>query len=146
LTSDALTALTQEAQALSVVLHGLEPEDLARATNCPPWDVQELIVHIAASIWIGDTPFPPAGARDEPRSAADYYRRPERDTSSYRQDNVDRTIQLTRSVIADTSAVQWFDEISRRAIATLSDQDLEQVVLIPGTQTQLGMPAVRTET
>lgn len=65
MTGDALTALARETQALSAVLHELEPADLARATNCPPWDLQELVVHIGASIWVGDAPFPVAEPHEE---------------------------------------------------------------------------------
>jgi uncharacterized protein (TIGR03083 family) len=127
----ALTALTLESQALSAVLHELEPEDLTRRTNCPPWDLQELVVHIADSIRIRDTPFPHADPGAELRTAADYYRRPERDTPAYRQGNVEHTQQLAQAVLADTTAVRWFDEISRHAITTLSEQDPDQAVLIP---------------
>lgn len=132
MTSDALTALTDESRALSAVLHDLGPVDLARTTNCPPWDLQELVVHIADSINVGEAPFDPSDDQVDPASAADYYRRPERATASYRQDNVDRTQRLARSVLADSSAVQWFDEISHRTIARLSERNLDQVVLIPG--------------
>ena len=130
--NDALTALTSEVQALSAVLGKLQPADLRRATNCPPWSLEELIVHIAASIRVGATPFPRAESHDEPGTAADYYRRPERDTSSYRQDNVDRTVQLTREVVADKSAVDWFDDVATHTIAVLSRWDLDQVVVVPG--------------
>jgi uncharacterized protein (TIGR03083 family) len=132
LTNDALTGLTREIQALSAVLDKLEPADLRRATNCPPWSLEELIVHVAASIRVGDTPFPRAEPREGPGTAADYYRRPERDTSSYRQDNVDRTAQLTREVVADKSAVRWFDEVATETIAVLSGWDFDQVVVVPG--------------
>jgi uncharacterized protein (TIGR03083 family) len=127
-----MTALTRETQALSTVLHALEPDDLARATNCPPWDLQQLIVHIAASIWVDEPPFPPAEPHQQPRTAADYYRRPERNTPAYRQDNVDRTVRLTQQVLADGSAVRWFGEVAHQAITILSEHDLDQVVLIPG--------------
>jgi uncharacterized protein (TIGR03083 family) len=129
--SDTLTALARETQALSAVLHELEPTDLARATNCPPWDLQELVVHIGASIRVGDSPFPAAESHEAPHSAADYYRRPERSTSPYRQGNVDRTIELARTV-ADTSTVQWFDDVADQAIAALEKWHLDQVVVIPG--------------
>lgn len=129
--TDALTALTRECQALSAVLRELNPEDFSRATNCPPWDLQELVVHIADSIRVGDETLPPAEPHAELRSPADYYRRPERDTPAYRQGNVDRTQRLAQRVLGETSAVDWFDEVSRHTVSTLSRQDLDQVVLIP---------------
>jgi len=129
---DALTALILENQALSAVLDELTPEDLTRATNCPPWDLQELVVHIGASIRVTDTSFAPAKAGDNHHSAADYYRRPERESSVYRQHNVDRTQELARTVLAATPAAQWFDETSRHTIDNLSRQDPNQVILVPG--------------
>jgi hypothetical protein len=91
-TSGALAALMRETGALSAVLHDLEPEDLGRATNCPPWALHELVVHIGASIRLGDEPFAAAEPHEEPHSASDYYRRPDRDTPSSRPDNVERTV------------------------------------------------------
>ena len=131
LAPDALAALTQEGRALSAVLHDLAPEDYTRPTNCPPWDLQELVVHIADSIRV-DEPFPAAGPAVGMWSAADYYRRPERQTTAYRQGNVDHTRKLARTVLAATSAARWFDEVSRGAVATLAEQDLNGVVAIPG--------------
>ncbi|MGW3364611.1 maleylpyruvate isomerase N-terminal domain-containing protein [Streptosporangium canum] len=127
---DALVALTEESRALSAVLQELEPQDLQFPTNCPPWDLQELVVHIAASISLGDAGFPDAALHAPLISAADYYRRPERDTQAYRQSNVDRTQELTRRVLASTSAAQWFDEISHDSITKLSQEDLDRIVLI----------------
>jgi uncharacterized protein (TIGR03083 family) len=129
--SDALTALLGESRALYAVLHSLTPEDLARPTNCPPWDLQELVVHIAASIRVGDTPFPAADARAEAHDAADYYRRPERDTPAYRQDNVDDTQRLARRVLATTSAVEWFGHVLDETADRLGAQRLDRVVAIP---------------
>lgn len=132
MTNNALTALTREIQALSAVLDKLEAPDLSQATNCPPWSLEELIVHIAASIRVGDTQFPRAEPHEQPGTAADYYRRPERATSSYRQDNVDRTAQLTQEVTTEKSAVRWFDDVATQTVAALSGWDLDQVVVVPG--------------
>ena len=84
---------------MSAVLLELEADQFQRPTNCPPWDLRELVVHTAASIELGDefgTPDPGAPLR----SAADYYRRPERATPRYRGQNVaqaqdpDRHVQV----------------------------------------------------
>jgi hypothetical protein len=45
---DALTALRQETRALSTVLHELNPAQFTQPTNCPPWNLQELIVHMVS--------------------------------------------------------------------------------------------------
>jgi hypothetical protein len=128
---DALTALRQETRALSTVLHELNPAQFTQPANCPPWNLQELIVHTAASIAIR-SPFPTAEPQSVLASAADYYRRPERDTPAYRQRNVDQTQQLARTVLADAAPARWFDQISRDTLAKLSDDDPDRAVLIPG--------------
>jgi uncharacterized protein (TIGR03083 family) len=126
---DALVALRQEIQALSTVLHELNPAQFTRPTNCPPWNLRELVVHTAASIAIR-SPFATAEPQSILASAADYYRRPERDTSEYRQRNVDRTQQQSRTVPAGTPPALWFDEVSRDTVATLSDDDPDRAVLV----------------
>ncbi|MBN6057186.1 maleylpyruvate isomerase N-terminal domain-containing protein, partial [Nonomuraea sp. RK-328] len=129
---DPLVALAEEGRALSAVLQELEPQDLQLPTNCPPWDLQELVVHIAASISLSDAGFPDAAPQTPLVSAADYYRRPERDTQAYRQSNVDRTQELTRRILASTSAARWFDQISHDSITRLSQENLDRIVLISG--------------
>jgi uncharacterized protein (TIGR03083 family) len=131
---DVLTVLLGECRVLSAVLRGLTPGDLARPTNCPPWDLRELVVHIGASIWVGDIPIPWAEPGAEVRDAADYYRRPERDTPAYRQDNVDRTRRLAQRVpAADVASVtDWFDEMVSTTTDTLGGQRLDGVIDVPG--------------
>jgi uncharacterized protein (TIGR03083 family) len=126
---DPLVALRQEIEALSAVLRTLDPAQFDRPTNCPPWDLRELVVHIAASVGIRG-PFPSADPDSVPSRAADYYRRPERDTSEYRQRNVESTRQLSRQVLGGTSPAQWFDEVTHDAIIELSQDDLNRLVLI----------------
>jgi hypothetical protein len=88
----SLTALHHESRALSAVLRQVHPGDFDRRTNCPPWNLNELVVHIAMSIhFADDDELPAATPQSGVITAADYYRRPERDTSDYRQSNVDRT-------------------------------------------------------
>jgi hypothetical protein len=65
-------------------------------------------------------------------TAADYYRRPERDTGQYRQGNVDRTQQVAAEVVTTTSAGQWFQDACATTISTLSRRDLGQIVPIDG--------------
>jgi uncharacterized protein (TIGR03083 family) len=128
-THDPLVALRQETVALSAVLHPLDPAQFDRPTNCPPWDLRELVVHTAASVSI-PSPFPSVDPQSVPSSAADYYRRPERNTRQYRQRNVERTRQLSRQVLAGTSPARWFDEVTHDAVTKLSEDDLNRIVLI----------------
>jgi uncharacterized protein (TIGR03083 family) len=128
-----LTALNDESRALSAVLRQVDPGDFGRPTNCPPWNLNELVVHIAMSIHLGDDDeVPAATSLSASMTAADYYRRPERDTSDYRQSNVDRTREAASDVLARTSAARWFDEVSRDTVRRLSRLDLGRVVQIPG--------------
>lgn len=133
---DALVALRQETGALSAVLRPLDPAQFDRPTNCPPWDLRELVVHTAASVGIR-APFPSAGPQPALSSAADYYRRPERDTRQYRQRNVERTRQLAAEVLAGTSPARWFDEVTQDAVTKLSQDDLSRTVLISGRAMRL---------
>jgi uncharacterized protein (TIGR03083 family) len=128
---DVLAALTEESRALSAVLRQLGPPEFDRATNCPPWSLAELVVHIGMSIST-DGDDPPAAAPDAvPLTAADYYRRPERDTPEYRQGNIDSTQRAAAPILATTSAAQWFDEVSAAAVATLGRHDLGRIVQVP---------------
>lgn len=127
-----LTALRDESRALSAVLQRANPEDFDRPTNCPPWNLNELVVHIAMSIHLGDDDeLPPAAPHSGVMAAADYYRRPERDTSDYRQSNVDRTQKAASAVLARMSAARWFDQVSQDTVLRLSRLDLARVVQIP---------------
>jgi uncharacterized protein (TIGR03083 family) len=126
---DALAALRQETEAFSAVVRTLDPAQFAQPTNCPPWDLRELVVHTAASAAIRRR-FPSADPRSVPSSAADYYRRPERDTRAYRQRNVDQTVELSRRVLAGTSPARWFDEVTHDALTKLNQDDRNRVVLI----------------
>jgi uncharacterized protein (TIGR03083 family) len=127
-----LTALHDESRALSAVLRQVDPGDFGRPTNCPPWNLNELVVHIAMSIHLGDDDeLPAATPLSGGMTAADYYRRPERDTPDYRQSNVDRTKEAAGDVLARTSAARWFDEVSRDTVLRLSRLDLGRLVQIP---------------
>ena len=131
MTGDALSVLAEECAALSAVLHGLGRADWQRATNCPPWDLRELVVHIGASIAVRG-PLPPAEPGADRRGTADYYRRPERNTTEYRQGNVDRTRELAGRVAADVPPAGWFDGVVRDTLAYLRADDPDRVVRIIG--------------
>lgn len=128
---EALTALEAEGRALSAALRDLDPADFGRATNCPPWDLGELVVHIGMSIRVEGPP--PAATPGGALVTADaYYRRPERDTAPYRQGNVDRTVAVAAEVLRTAPAAQWFEQVHAGSVATLSGYDPDQVVHISG--------------
>ena len=131
-----LTALSDESRALSAVLREVGPDDFGRATNCPPWTLDELVVHIAMSIHLDEdppvAPAPPTATATATATAADYYRRPERDTPQYRQSNVDRTTEVARDVLAETSSARWFEQVSQESVERLSRLDPGRPVRLPG--------------
>jgi uncharacterized protein (TIGR03083 family) len=126
-----LTALHDESRALSTVMRQTDQQDFGRPTNCPPWNLDELVVHIAMSIHLGDDELPAAAPHSDVMTAADYYRRPERDTSDYRQSNVDRTQKAASDILARTSAARCFEDVSQDTVLRLSRLDLGRVVQIP---------------
>lgn len=93
-----LAAFDAESAALLSVLDHLETDDFDRPTNCPPWSLHELVVHIAFSIRTTPARFVPASEALPIGTAADYFRRPERDTAQYRTSNVDRTRSIAGTV------------------------------------------------
>jgi len=119
---EALTALAEESRTLSAVLLDLDAEQFQRPTNCPPWDLKELVVHTAASIALpGDYRRPEPGA--PLRSAADYYRRPERATPQYRDRNVVHAQDLAARLPAGMTAAGMFEQIWRETVAKLGGLD-----------------------
>jgi uncharacterized protein (TIGR03083 family) len=128
---EALTALAEESQTLSAVLVDLEAEAFQGPTNCPPWNLKELVVHTAASIGLRDdfgSPEPGAPLL----SAADYYRRPERATPQYRGRNVVQAQVLATRLPEGMTAAGMFEHVWRETVATLGTQDPDHRVQVPG--------------
>jgi uncharacterized protein (TIGR03083 family) len=127
---EALTALATESQTLSAVLLELDGHEFERPTNCPPWDLKELVVHTTASIGLrGDFRTPEPGA--PLLSAADYYRRPERATPEYRGRNVDRAQDLAARLPTGMTAAGMFEQVWRETVGKLRDQDPDRRVQVP---------------
>ena len=114
-----------ECSALSRALELLTAEDFVRPTNCPPWTLHELVVHVADSLAMPDAGSPPPAEGWPVRSAADYYCRPERHTDEYRGSNVARTRRRAATVAPETTAAllrtAW-----QRASGTFSESGLDQ--------------------
>jgi uncharacterized protein (TIGR03083 family) len=86
-----IAAFDVEVAALLEAIDELADDDFARPTNCPPWDLRELVVHIAFSACVSADPRSARPPGDVVTTAADYYRRAERETDEYRTRNVDQT-------------------------------------------------------
>jgi uncharacterized protein (TIGR03083 family) len=127
----SLEALSAECGALLQVVGVLSEADLLRPTNCPPWNLRELVVHIADSITVGRG-FPRAGEYGVVADAADYYRRPERDTPQYRTGNVQRTREHARVLEATLSPASWLEQTVEHTVTTLSAAELDRVVVVDG--------------
>ncbi|WP_020574482.1 maleylpyruvate isomerase N-terminal domain-containing protein [Actinopolymorpha alba] len=121
-------ALTAEGRAMSEALRDVSEQEFARLTNCPPWTLAELVVHTADSVRSGDFPRAPEAAT--PREAADYYRRPERSTTEYRQLNVERTQRHARILVGHTTAPEYFDSMVHSIVTWADEVELERVVEI----------------
>ncbi|MFC0546549.1 maleylpyruvate isomerase family mycothiol-dependent enzyme [Kutzneria chonburiensis] len=126
---DSLGALRAECGALVRVLRGLESSAFVVPTNCPPWDLGELVVHMADSVSLRRKLSDGDGRLF---SAADYYRRPERGSEEYRRKNVEKTQRLAGSVPAGVTAVEWFERVAGETLAVLEGDDLGRVVEVPG--------------
>jgi uncharacterized protein (TIGR03083 family) len=126
---EALTGLAEESRTLSAVLLGLDAEEFQRPTNCPPWDLTELVVHTAVSIGLRrDLPDPEPAAPLV--SATGYYQRPERATATYRRRNVQAAQALAERLPAGMTPAGMFEQTWRETVARLGDQDPDRRVQI----------------
>lgn len=79
--------LVAECLTIERAVSDLEEDAFAQPTNCPPWSLKDLIVHVWQTLQL-----PPSfrTSTAAPATAADWYRRSERETTEYRAQNVDR--------------------------------------------------------
>jgi uncharacterized protein (TIGR03083 family) len=87
--TSVIDALGAECAAFCSALPSVSASDWPRTTNCPPWDLKELVAHVYGSTMVDPSRLPPPADRAPVVEAADYYRRAERDTTEYRRDNVE---------------------------------------------------------
>ena len=115
---------------MSAALHDASDHELDYISNCPPWTLAELVVHTADSVRFTD--FPAAPEEAARREAADYYRRPERSTTEYRQRNVERAQRHAQTLLARTAAPVYFESMLQSIVAWADEIDLERLVEIDG--------------
>lgn len=123
-----LEAFEDEGRALLAVVRGLTADALARPTNCPPWTLAELGVHIAGSVRVGTFITAEDGA--VARESADYYRRPERNTAEYRDHNVRLAQRQARQVRERITVSDCLASALRDTTAAMAADDLDRVVEI----------------
>jgi hypothetical protein len=104
--AEIVAAFDDELAALIARLDALPERAYDQLTNCPPWDLRELVVHIAFSACTLADPLPRPAPDAVAISAADYYRRAERVDDGYRSDNVDRTRRVARRFPTGREACQ----------------------------------------
>jgi uncharacterized protein (TIGR03083 family) len=129
--STVVAAFATECEALEGVLRRSPEPDFVLPTNCPPWDLKELVAHIEWSIRFPVFGFRPAET-DAPRiDAAGYYRRAERSTKEYRTRNVETTQQAAAVYPDGPAAVEAFAQTWRASVATAGSEDLSMEVATP---------------
>lgn len=129
-----MRAFEAECRALQEVVDGLAESDFVRPTNCPPWTVKELIVHIAiglpAELSIVDKPL----TLHEP---ADYYRRPERSTTEYHQTIADNTRTAAATLPSGPAAAELLRERWQAAFRSWARMDPGAAVELPAGVSRL---------
>jgi uncharacterized protein (TIGR03083 family) len=123
-----LEAFEGEGRALLAVVRVLTADALARPTNCPPWTLAELCVHVAGSIRVGTFISAENGA--VARESADYYRRPERSTVEYRDHNVRLAQRQARQVQERMTVSECLASALRDTSVAMAEDDLDRVVEI----------------
>jgi uncharacterized protein (TIGR03083 family) len=125
---EIVAAFAAERDAANAVLRALPDSAFAVVTNCPPWTLDELVIHTAGTVRTADLP---DSAAEPCAEAADYYRRPERRTENYRQSNVDSARAHAASVLSNMTAVQYYDATTQDTLTALRASAGDRVVEIP---------------
>jgi hypothetical protein len=94
-------------------------------------------VHVAESITVPELGMRTPAADVPPGSAADYYRRPERNTVEYRSSNVERTRTRAATMPPETTAA-FFDDAWHRTSRAFAESDLDQRIEATGRALTLG--------
>lgn len=121
-------ALAAECDVFVAAARRIEPDEWAVVTNCPPWDVKELIAHVYGStVVVPSRLLPPI--EDAPMiEAADYYRRDERGTVAYRSGNVDRWRQFAAAFASGEEIVQACERDWSSMIEALRAEDPSRLI------------------
>ncbi|MEQ4209909.1 maleylpyruvate isomerase N-terminal domain-containing protein [Actinopolymorpha sp. B17G11] len=129
MTDEVLEAFRDEAEALDSVVEKLSADDFRRPTNCPPWDVKELIVHIAVVL----PPYPlrvADSSTPDITEPADYYRRPDRTRPDYHGGIAARAVETAAEIADGAAAGRLLAERWRTAWRDWSERDLSGLVTL----------------
>lgn len=123
-----IVAFDAECRTLTDTLTSLDESEFTRATNCPPWTLHELVVHICFSACTFPDDLAAPAADSILVTAADYYRRAERSTDEYRIDNVRRTQRAARQFSTGAEATDAVASAWQRTRSQLKGTDPEALV------------------
>ncbi|MEX1007900.1 MAG: maleylpyruvate isomerase N-terminal domain-containing protein [Acidimicrobiia bacterium] len=126
--TDVVVALDAELSAFVAALARVLDRDFARVTNCPPWTLKELVVHVDIT-----TRLPVRWPRGSgiPKAASEYYRRVERASSAYGQQNVERAQLAAAECASGVEAVERLARTQFDVIDRLRGEDLDRVIDVP---------------
>jgi uncharacterized protein (TIGR03083 family) len=126
-TSEVLEAFRDEAKVLDGVVEKLSTDDLSRPTNCPPWNVKQLLVHVA--IVLPPSPLRVAAASTpDIDNAADCYRRPERTTTDYHEGIADKAVEAAADLTDGFGVRRLLTRRWQTAWQDWSERDLSDVI------------------
>jgi uncharacterized protein (TIGR03083 family) len=126
-TTAVLHAFEAEARALDSVLDQLAEADFARPTNCPPWSVKDIVVHIAQGL-SGRRGTAPATTKPVTAETSDYYRRAERDTSAYRERTADNAQRESAGIPDGATAVRQLRERWQSTVEACRATDMSEAI------------------
>jgi uncharacterized protein (TIGR03083 family) len=97
--AEAMAIADVEAHRVSATLRALEPDDWAKPTDCPRWDVRALAAHMVGS----------AAGQASPREFI-------------------RQVRAGRPVVAEIGAKYWWDGMNEIQVRERSDHSMEQLI------------------
>ena len=110
-------------------LASVEDDGFSAESNCPPWTLKELVVHTWQTILL-----PPAFRTAEggqPKAAADWYRRSERETPEYRRRNVDQGRAAAAAFATGAEAVRAFSASAVEFERRMAQEDPGRLIATP---------------
>jgi hypothetical protein len=128
-----------ECAAIAQAVQDLDEAAFAVESNCPPWTLKELIVHTWQTLLLPRAFRAPAVEGGAVRTAADWYRRSERETPEYRSRNVDQARAAAAAFASGADAVRALVAAGREFEARIGGEDLDRVIGTPN------VPAISLE-